>query len=182
MTSALLTRKLRRGFDALDTNSDGVLEETDFAAAARRYLDKIAAAEEGAGAAAVTDGWTRLWREVIAPMDTDDDRRVTFDEFIAAMTRRLGDEIGYRTYLEPLVDACLATADRGDKGWLSPHEFDVLYQSMFRLTPARTTAAFEHLDADSDHRLSLAELRRAVAEYWGSEDENARGNWLFGPL
>ena len=53
---------------------------------------------------------------------------------------------------------------------------------MFRLSEEATQAAFTHLDQDADGRLTLAELRQAVAEFWGSDDESARGNWLFGPL
>ncbi|WP_027343129.1 EF-hand domain-containing protein [Hamadaea tsunoensis] len=183
MVGELLSRKLRRGFQALDTNEDGTLDVQDFEAAGRRFVDALGIDVQQPEARAVIDGWVQLWRDVIAPMDQDHDNQVSFEEFSSALTQRIGaDPDSYNRYLGPLVDATLSTADRARKGWLTPDEFQLLYQTMFRLSDHATRSAFAHLDADSDGRLTLAELRQAIAEFWGTDDESARGNWLFGPL
>ncbi|MBY8854447.1 hypothetical protein K7G98_41880, partial [Saccharothrix sp. MB29] len=48
--------------------------------------------------------------------------------------------------------------------------------------PQDMKTAFRRLDRDADGSLPPGEIHEAVVEYFTSEDPEADGNWLYGPL
>ncbi len=47
---------------------------------------------------------------------------------------------------------------------------------------SRAAPGFQRLDHDADGKLRQEEIRAAAVEYFTSEDPDADGNWLYGPL
>jgi hypothetical protein len=45
-----------------------------------------------------------------------------------------------------------------------------------------TLDAFRRLDRDGSGKITKEEFRTAITEFYLSDDENAPGNWLLGPM
>ncbi|MCP5972796.1 hypothetical protein NL361_28560, partial [Klebsiella pneumoniae] len=63
----------------------------------------------------------------------------------------------------------------------SQTEYVRMYDAL-GVPPTHSEAAFRLLDRDNDGRLSHAEFRTAITEFYLSTDPKAPGNQLLGPL
>jgi Ca2+-binding EF-hand superfamily protein len=50
------------------------------------------------------------------------------------------------------------------------------------IDPTHSSDAFRRLDRDGSGKISKEEFRAAITEFYLSDDENAPGNWLLGPM
>ncbi|MBB5773518.1 hypothetical protein HD596_000274 [Nonomuraea jabiensis] len=64
-------RKIRRHFDAIDVNGNGVLTRNDFALVPRRIVESLELAPESPEAERTTAATVKLWDELIVPMYTE---------------------------------------------------------------------------------------------------------------
>jgi hypothetical protein len=72
-------------------------------------------------------------------------------------------------------------SDQDGDGRLSQQEYVANLRS-FNVNEAAANEAFRRLDQDGDGYLTQAELSRCVEEFFYSEDPEAPGNWLVGPI
>jgi Ca2+-binding EF-hand superfamily protein len=182
MPSEFVTRKLKKGFERLDTSGDGVLDRADFVGAGERCARAFDLDPASPVAARMIEAWETTWNDMIKPMDTDGDGRVTFEEFNAALGDRMNAEPrGYERFIEPTLDLILDISDRDHDGWLTLEDFRLTYRAMLGLSDDVIEYAFTHLDTDHDDRVTRTEIQQATKEYWGGTDENALGNVFLGP-
>lgn len=116
-------------------------------------------------------------------MDKDGDGKLTSAEY----------ERGIRTAIERDFDGFIDSLFNSAGAWydlfhpvhdgsLNLEEYTMLAQGMGVIAPADIKMAFCRLDHDADGNLRHEEFRRAIIEFWTSEDPEADGNWLYGPL
>ena len=181
--TALVERKLQHGFAMiLDTSGDGNMDKSDFTGMAQR----MGATFPEASAAKISRLETTLkalWDNHLSQMDTDGDSSVSKEEFIAGWKGAM--QANPERILADFGDASIAwldVADTNDSGTLDKLEFVHMYNTVFGLAEKDLSASFDKLDRDGDQQLSRGEIQQAATEFWTSEDPQAPGNWLFGPI
>jgi Ca2+-binding EF-hand superfamily protein len=179
--SPLLQRKLRRMFEIFDLDGDGRIAASDYL----RRLDALAQLR----------GWDRSspeyvrhlgraseeWRNLMDTADTDEDRGVTWEEFIRFGEIFLDDADAVRAYargdVQLLFDAM--DADGDDRVTLDEYR---TYLEVSGADASGADALFQHADRDGDGRMTRDEMARAFEEYLLSDEPDAPGNHFFGPL
>lgn len=176
-----VTAKIIKGFDHLDRDGDGVLSEAD-----HRLMGQSVARGLGYGAGsaeeqAVVATYLQIWRELHLPMDTDGDGRISREEFVASTSSLIGDRERSDVFLGGLADRIMDVADRDGDGEIGVEAYTAFVRGHAPdLSQEAVHEAFGHLDRDGDGRITRAELRNAVIEYFTSADPAAPGNWYFG--
>lgn len=181
--TTLVDRKLEHGFAMiLDTSGDGRMTKSDFTGLAQR----MGATFPGTSQAKISQLETTLktlWDHHLSQMDTDGDDSVSKAEFTSGWKSAI--EINQDTMLADFGSASVAwldIADTNSSGMLDKGEFVHMYSQVFGLPEEHLGASFDKLDRDGDQQLSRQEIQQAATEFWTSEDPQAPGNWLFGPL
>ncbi|XVS60486.1 EF-hand domain-containing protein [Actinosynnema sp. CA-299493] len=183
MLNELLKRKLAHLFALLDVDDDGTIDRMDYTASADRLVTAFGYAPGSPESERVRDRYTRLWEAVTLPMDTDGDERVDVEEYSSGMDRFVTtSEEGYRTHIAPVADAFYDLMDVDGDGRITRTEYVRMAASAFRLSEEAGNAAFDKLDLDGNGSLDRAELHIANEQFFRGTEENAKGNWIFGPI
>ncbi|WP_168200770.1 EF-hand domain-containing protein [Allokutzneria sp. NRRL B-24872] len=155
----------------------------DYTASADRLVAAFGYAPGSPECQLVRDRYNTLWETVTLPMDSDGDERVNVEEYSTGMERFVttADE-GYLTHIAPIADAFYDLMDVDDDGLITRTEYVRMMASAFRLSEEAGSAAFDRLDLDGNGTLSRDELHLANEQFFRSADENAKGNWVFGPI
>ncbi len=183
MLNELQRRKLAHLFALLDIDDDGTIDRMDYTASADRLVAAFGYAPGSPECQLVRDRYNTLWETVTLPMDSDGDERVNVEEYSTGMERFVttADE-GYLTHIAPIADAFYDLMDVDDDGLITRTEYVRMMASAFRLSEEAGSAAFDRLDLDGNGTLSRDELHLANEQFFRSADENAKGNWVFGPI
>ncbi|GAA3463777.1 MULTISPECIES: EF-hand domain-containing protein [Saccharothrix] len=178
--TSILTRKLNHMFRILDTDQDGHLTARDMPAMADALA--VPFAEQPEKVERLRAALLHIWEAHLERMDEDGDGRLTAAEY----------ELGVRTALAEDADALLDSLNDTVAAWFSLFDADadgyleleeyVRLGEALGVPPQDMKTAFRRLDRDADGRLPPCEVREAVVEYFTSEDPEADGNWLYGPL
>ncbi|MCD0449851.1 EF-hand domain-containing protein [Actinocorallia sp. API 0066] len=165
--------KIRRVFDAMDGDGDGLLTKADFERLTERWVAIRPAADEER-LRRVMMGW---WETLRAAADTDADGRLTLDE-VFAVARELPAAPGavYET-AEAMFDA----VDEDGDGRISRLE----YQKMIWAWTERSEhadAVFALLDGDGDGFLTRPRFTGLWYDFWATDDPAGAGAVLFGPV
>ncbi|MFC3494694.1 lipase family protein [Glycomyces rhizosphaerae] len=167
-------------FDLLDRSGDGRFARDDYDAFALRLARSLGHAPRSPQAAAVRDGYRRLWNAVRTAADTDADGTVSATEYRAWAARESasdGDRSGFATAVRPLAEAVIDLVDDDGSRTLDRTELDRLLTAC-RVRPDEAAATSAALDADGDGRVSTDEIVDAVRGFCVGEP--APGAWLFG--
>jgi len=167
-------------FDLLDSSGDGRLGRDDYDAFALRLARSLGHAPRSPKAAAVRDGYRRLWNAVRTAADTDADGTVTAAEYRAWAAQEAatdGDRSGFATAVRPLAEAVIALVDDDGGRTLDRTELDRLLTAC-RLDPDEAAATRTRLDVNGDGQVSADEIVAAVRGFCIGEP--TPGAWLFG--
>ena len=168
-------------FSVLDRDGDGLLRRADYV----RRVENLA----------LLCGWeldspeyrrnlqfaSEEWRSLCESADVDEDGVVTREEFRQYAEMFLGDRDAVRAYARGDVQVLFDSMDTDGDGKVSAAEYRTYLQTC-EIDPAFADLFFAHSDLNEDGWISRAEMAHAVEEFWLSEDPDAGGNFLFGPL
>ncbi len=174
-------RKLATMFAALDINHDGVIELLD-------YTRRVGAIAHLKGWMPDSDLYARNfafalaeWGNLAESADSNQDGRVTLEEFLRYGEAFLDDRDAVRAYARGDVQLIFDAMDADGDGRITMDE----YRAYLQACGADDTIAqafFAHADLDEDGRVTRAELSHAVEEFLLSQNPDAAGNYLFGPI
>jgi len=183
MLNDLQRRKMAHLFTLLDVDDDGTIDRMDYTASADRLVTAFGHAPGSPECQLVRDRYNTLWEAVTLPMDSDGDERVDVSEYSTGMERFVttADE-GYLTHIAPVANAFYDLMDVDGDGRITRTEYVRMMASAFRLSEEAGSTAFDQLDLDGNGTLSRDELHVANEQFFRSADENAKGNWVFGPI
>jgi Ca2+-binding EF-hand superfamily protein len=180
--SALRLQKYRQWFLSADVDGDNVLTRQDTIHFADRYITLRGARADSPEAQRLRDMMEGFWVNVIAPFDHDGDGQVDSDEVVTGCERVLLASEGYSKQLEPIAEQYFQIADIDGDGKIDLQEFKQIFMAVGRGSDADCAEVFRRLDTDCSGALSRREYHRALEEFFYSDDPNAPGNQLFGPL
>ncbi|HEX6345845.1 EF-hand domain-containing protein [Umezawaea sp.] len=177
MASEFQRRKVAVVFEAMDTDGDGFLTESDFTELTMRWTELRRAApgtRDHQRLSSIMMGW---WETLLAASDTDRDEKVTPDEVLLVVDR-----------LPSMLDVVTTTArvmfeaiDENADNEITAGEYRQLIEAW---TGRRTDtdAVFARLDLDGDGRITQEEFALLWAEFWAGDDPDAPGTWVFGDV
>ncbi|MEU9197921.1 EF-hand domain-containing protein [Streptomyces hundungensis] len=179
MAADLLTRKITRHFDLIDTNGDGKISQEDFDLIVARMGQEFAQAPESPKYRALSDAYQALWEGMRQALDTDGDGSVSREEYVAGLRSDAATGEGYRQHIQPVAKAIIDLCDTNGDGKLDGAELAKAHTGL-GMGDADHEAAMARIDLDGDGYVTEAELAKAIEEFFLSEDANAGGNHLFG--
>jgi len=177
MLTQFQQRKLGKMFDLYDVNKDGYIEAADYARVGEGFALGTGCAPGSADFERLRATYLGFWEHLRQAADSDQDGRVTRDEFVASYDALLA----MRETIASVSQGILQMTDHDGDGKISQAEFAANMRAYGVEAPA-AAEAFGHLDRDGDGFIDNTELLQNVEEFFFGEDENAPGNWLVGPL
>ncbi|MVO89433.1 calcium-binding protein [Streptomyces sp. p1417] len=180
MTEDVKAQKFSTLFRWFDQNGDGRLTHDDLRQMTELF-EGLAREDDKENAAAMRNAFETWWRLLLTHGDSDGDGQISRQEFIAVMKADVTDPGHFEEAVLAIVDALMRALDTNEDGVLSQSEYVRMYDAL-GVPPVHSAAAFRRLDRDGDGSLSHAEFRTAISEFYLSDDPEAAGNWLLGPL
>lgn len=178
--NSLTRAKLQRRFDLFDEDEDGRVGKEDYDRLAVRLAEAAGSGPDSEAARRLRreydEGWLRMCKQLECEAEASLDR----EEFVGAWYS-VQQAYGFATSILPIVDTVIAAMDHDGNGALDVQEF-TRWLGAYKVAPASALEAFKRLDRDSDGHISREELARAFEEFFLGTEENAPGNWLYGPL
>ena len=90
-------------------------------------------------------------------------------------------DASYRDHINEVTNLIFDAVDVDASDTLSLPEWQQLFQ-IYGIPVIYAQEAFASIDLDGDHSLSKPEVLQRVEEFYYSQDPNAPGNFMFGPL
>lgn len=181
MLSELQLVKLPNFFHMFDADNNGQIEAADV----EKIIDACA---QRKGWAKTDAGYTEfhneiygLWIAMTTMADKNQDDQLSFEEFSEFFDNLMQEEDTFLDVINGLSDSLFGAFDSNSNGMLSAAEFEDFYLTVgLRIDTAAMVYAGLDLDADGD--ISIEELRKLTNQFFISQDRNAAGNVLFGPI
>ncbi|GMV03732.1 MAG: hypothetical protein AMXMBFR53_00140 [Gemmatimonadota bacterium] len=181
MLTDLQKKKLTRYFRVYDVDDDGRIGPADF----DRVLENVRAlhrADMNSSAhRALQGGYLSRWEALRTAADANQDGSVDLQEWLAHWDGVLTDEARYKEAVASVSQLLFEVFDTDEDGVLGADEFCNFY-GIYGLKSAEARRVFLDLDLDGDGQVTLEELLAMVNEFYRSDDPDAPGNGLFGPL
>jgi Ca2+-binding EF-hand superfamily protein len=176
----LLDKKLRHFFTLMDHNDSGFLEHHDYVIAADRVSAAFGFAPDSAENNGLRHHFTRFWEDVVKPMDTSADQKVSFEEYLAAYNEGVRDAANGYDRISPITDAIIGMADSEGTGKITIAGFTSAMAGGYGIDAHACHTMFTTLDTKNLGYLTRGQLQEASKEYFLSTDPDAPGNGLFG--
>ena len=180
MLTELQIRKQTALFQRQDMNHDGFYGKADAKEFARRICEVLELPPDSSEYALIH---ARVGRR---PDALRDFYQTVGDQYSLADYLKLGDLIIHNDALfdetiAEQVRAVMGLWDRDHDGKLSAEEF-VKLEWCYAVDEESAHEAFRRLDRNGNGYLTIDECKQAAEEFYRSDDQNAPGNWLFGPF
>lgn len=178
--NSLTSAKLQRRFDLFDEDGDGRVSKADYDRLAARLAEAAGSGPDSEPAQRLRREYDEGWLRMCKQLECEAEARLDREEFVEAW-HGVQQAYGFAASILPIVDTVISAMDRDGNGALDAKEF-TRWLGSYGVAPASALETFERLDRDSDGHISREELARAFGESFLGTDENAPGNWLYGPL
>ncbi|MFD4540847.1 EF-hand domain-containing protein [Streptomyces bauhiniae] len=176
----VISVKLERAFDALDANSDGYLDWSDYEKLGDRYIQAYRLDKNDRRARAIQTFCQIYWLELLRHAGIDGDR-LTKEQFVTA-NRLAVIDTSRLNVTEGGGHAIFDVIDVDQDNEISRAEFERFLRDVWRSEAPDAMEAFAKLDTDGDGAISRQEFIRAIREYYFSSDPDAPGSLFFGQV
>ena len=180
----LQIRKLMKLFSMYDADNTGVLKLHNF----QTLIDRLAALrhwkpdspEYTRLQTKFMHRWVHIRAEIKDKLKGNKDGSVTLAEWLLFYEGVLRD-VSYRDHINEITNLIFDAVDIDASETLSLPEWQQLFQ-VYGIPVIYAREAFASIDLDQDHHLSKPEVLQRVEEFYYSQDPDAPGNFMFGPL
>lgn len=175
------TKKLAHYFNILDFDKSGTLERQDYLNIGENLCILWGFKEGSTEYAGCMDLCNASWDQFCEFMGLDPEGHATREEWLSFADQAIvnGSEELYDRHVNGLVRSTLDFFDTNDDGHISLDEYVDLFMA-YRIEIRYSAKAFTKLDLDGDDLLDIPELEKAFKQFFRSDNEKDRGNWLFG--
>lgn len=174
MISEHRQRKLRRYFDANDSNRDGVLEATDIE-------QNVLSLAVQRGLTTTSQEFKRLRDLYLRVVQVAPGSRMDLDQYFALAEQMTSDTPEGRAYLSEYSDAAFMVIDHKGDGKISFQEYRDYLKAHSCETP-QASDDFRRMDGDGDGFITRDEFREHLIEFIAGEDASAPGTNFLGPV
>lgn len=166
-----------------DTNRDGVIEKVDFDEA----LEKISKnhhwgkSDEKFKEAQAT--MEKVWNSLKALADKNNDGKIQLDEWCKMWGNCIDDVAagkGFPAWQQDYMEFMFYANDTSGDGFIDEAEYEEVFKT-FGFTNDDTKTCFAKISEGCPNKMiSKDDFKKLWEEYFLAEDENAKGNFLFG--
>lgn len=174
-------RKLTRYFEFYDADKNGYIEQADYEVFARRVARVRGWAEGTPGYEIVLGRFVSEWEVLRSFADMSRDGRVSLHEWFDYHYYIYTIDQKFRADEHDIINTIFETLDHNGDGKITENEFKIFYH-IYGLDSALASEIFQRIDENSDGILTRNEIARLYRQFAHSDDPNALGNWLFGPV
>jgi Ca2+-binding EF-hand superfamily protein len=174
-------RKLMVLFDMYDIDKNGLLEQADYERIGQNLAASLHYQPGSPEYARLSASQMAVWNSIYQLCGAPASQSVTPEEYLAALDQLLSDKNNYQTIVGTWTDSLIELSDQDGDGRLSQQEY-VANARSFNIDEEAATEAFRRLDRNGDGYLTHDEISQGVEEYFYSDDPQAPGNWLGGPI
>ena len=181
MLSSFQETKLRLFFDILDFDRNGIIEANDFNEIGDNFCIMLDIKQGSPGARLVESACKQAWNDLYHYIDVNKDGKATIDEWLKYADEKIVncDAESYNLYINRVIHHLFNFFDNNNDNRISLNEYLNLFMA-FGLEVKYSAKAFLRLDLDGDEMISKEELYQAVEQFFRSDKESDKGNWLFG--
>lgn len=180
----LQERKLMKLFSMYDADNTGILKVHNF----QTLVDRLAALRhwkaDSPEYTRLSDKfmyrWFHIKAEIKDKLCEPKTSSIGLNEWILFYSEVLKDT-SYRDHIYELVNLIFDAVDTDASGQLCIQEWRQLFQ-VYGIPVIYAQESFESIDTDRDQHLTKDEVLQRIEEFYYSQDSNAPGNFMFGPL
>ena len=181
MLSELQRKKLPNLFAMYDANKDGAIDWSDF----ERFLESFASfrgwTPESAPYGELSRRLTARWHNIREAADTNEDGRISCEEWLAYCDRMMASDEMFENEATSIAGFVFGIFDVDGDGSISFSEYVQMYRAV-GLPESSAAQLFERLGISKSDTVSRARYVELVEQFFKSEDSDAPGNWVFGPV
>ena len=174
-------RKLNVMFNLYDVNKNGFEEQADFEQIVQNLATTLHFQPGSPEYTRLSAAHMAVWHNVQQLVGAPGSQHVTREEYLDGFDRILSVKDNYLAIVGSWSDSLIELSDRDGDGRLSQQEYVANLRS-FNVEEAAANEAFRRLDLNGDGYLTHDEISRSVEEFFYSDDPQAPGNWLVGPV
>ena len=175
-------KKLTLLFNFWDYDNSGALRQNDYEAVGRRMAAEREWRPDSLEYQVLQQRLMADWAQLQEFADLNNDDTVTLPEWLAFCDYLLDNEAMYEATVTAMASAIIDAVDRDGDGALQVEEWATIYRVYGWRDAMVAAQTFATIDTDGDRSVSKDELLKALDEFFQSNDENAPGNYVFGPL
>jgi Ca2+-binding EF-hand superfamily protein len=180
----LQKRKLMKLFSMYDADNTGVLKLHNF----QTLIDRLAALRnwhsDSSEYSRLTDKFMHRWlhirAEVKDKLHRSKEGSITLEEWLLYYDQVLHDAT-YQDHIREVANLVFDAVDTDMSDHLDQEEWHHLFQ-VYGIPVIYAPESFAKIDTDQDNRLSRADVLQRIEEFYYSQDPDAPGNFMFGPL
>lgn len=180
MSSDAKTGKFNNLFDWFDQNHDGYITHDDLRQMTGLFVG-LPRGDSPENSQPMREAFEQWWSLLLASGDADADGRIGREEFIRIMKSSVTAPENFEEVVIRIADAFMRIVDTTGDGSLNFTEYVQMYEGL-GVDTKHSTESFRILDRNGTGAISHEEFRAAIVEFYLSDDENAPGNWLLGPI
>lgn len=166
---------------AMDVDENGFIEQADVNALGLRLLASQRRAPGSVVHARLQEALSAYWREIVRLVDSDQDGRISREEFLQfclALPRDLSGPAG--DSVRAMADALFTVCDRNETGSLAEDDFVRLGRA-YGLSDLVAITGFKLIDRNGNGRISKEEWQRFMRDVFLSQKLNDAAAVVFGP-
>lgn len=182
MLSELQKKKFTRLFKVWDTNGDGAIDERDFHDIIENIASAFGMAKGSQDYETMRANYLRIWEEMRHAADTDHDQQVKLGEFLAFHDMIVNTKEAYDELLKSFAHLLFDMFDRDRDGLLSLGELGMFYRAYRIADDAMTQRILKRIDLSGKGQLTRQMILQLIDEFHLSQDPQAPGSFLFGPI
>ncbi|CQD44288.1 EF-hand domain-containing protein [Yersinia mollaretii] len=186
MLTQFQIKKLTKIFACYDFDNSGFLEKSDFTRRSERRYEIAGWDPDSPQALELEALNMQHWQAFKDYADTNGDNKITLKEWLTVFDGQIsGKPVLFESFplhLQNFFEAILKSLDADGSGDYSYFEYSQLLKNFGTFDDATVKSLFEKMDINGDGSFSLTEMKHAIAEFYMSNDPDAPGNLVFGPL
>lgn len=181
MLTKLQEKKLTHYFNILDYNDNGYIEREDFQGIGENLAILWQLKPGSERYETIINGSVRPWRGLEESMKKSNVSKASLKDWLRFADKYIvnGSDEQYDKYVKSVVAGLFGFFDQNADNQISLKEYIDIFMA-FRIEVKYSAKAFVKLDINKDGMINQKELMKAVKEFFRSDNENDKGNWLFG--